>query len=196
MRFQRLFWTCLVLFLIADAIFIAFILWSRREQVDVLGRAPAFALTNQRGGEFTNAALDGKVWIAKFFFTSCAGPCPRLTEKMHELQEVFRAEPDVHFVSISVDPDVDTPERLAQYAKQFGADPVRWHFLTGPIDEIRSVSAEGFKVGSVDEPVLHSTRLILVDRAGQIRGYYSGLSDDDLASLRGAVRVVLQENHS
>ncbi|MEM0969786.1 MAG: SCO family protein, partial [Verrucomicrobiota bacterium] len=88
-----------------------------------------FSLTDHRNEALTREDLDGKIWVTNFIFTSCARECPILNQKMARLQEEFLSQPKVEFVSISVDPETDKPERLAKYAKAFAAGE-RWHFLT------------------------------------------------------------------
>ncbi len=153
---------------------------------------PEFALFDSAGELFEDSALDGKIWVADFFFTSCGGPCPRMTAAMAELAEAYKDAPDLRFVSYTVDPDTDTPERLAAYAERYGADTSRWHFLTGPNDEIQRIAVDGFKLGSIDNPVIHSERFALVDRSGQIRGYFTGTDAEELQELRGVLDAMLK----
>ena len=99
----------------------------------------------------------------------------------------------VQFVSISVDPKTDTPERLAAYAEKHGADTSRWHFLTAPREEVDRVGTEGFKLGSAGAPIFHSTRFALVDGRGWIRGYYDGMVGEEVSALHAAIEVLLKE---
>lgn len=139
------------------------------------GEIPSFELTDQDGRAFSRARLNGKIWIADFVFTSCAGTCPQMTQKMAGLQATLPAE--IELVSFSVDPARDTPAILKRYGKQWGADFTRWHFLTGPEKEIGRLTKDGFRLSYAegtdpDEPVIHSVRFVLIDKAGAIRGYY------------------------
>jgi protein SCO1/2 len=114
---------------------------------------------------------------------------------MRRLQNALPSE--IHLVSITVDPARDTPAVLAGYAKNYGADTARWHFLTGEKDAIYRLSIEGFKLGVDDtmgdeaEPIVHSTRFVLVDQEGRIRGFYHGLEDPDLEKLAVDARSLL-----
>jgi len=155
------------------------------EALPVLGSAPIFQFTDARGLPFHSAELEGAFWVADFFFTSCRGPCPILSSNMAELQEAFEGQ-NVRLVSITVDPETDTPERLAQYGEQYGADFDRWHFLTGAMEDIHA-AANGFMVAAHENPDLHTTRFILVDREGQIRGFYHGVEDESVAELHEAL---------
>lgn len=129
-------------------------------------------------------------------FTSCAGTCPVLTKNMAELQESFADRGELHFVSVTVDPETDTPEVLERYASKYSADTSRWHFLTGSLEDIHELAVKGFKVGSVDEPIFHSNRFILVDEDGSIRGYYTGTENLEMLRLRGDIDSVLEEQAS
>jgi protein SCO1/2 len=164
----------------------------RNRTVRSYGTVPSFDLTNQNGQRFGSAQLAGKIWIADFIFTSCPGPCPMISSRMSELQKPLR-ESDVHLVSISVDPEKDTPEVLRGYAEKLKAQPGRWDFLTGSKATIYDLSRNGFKLapdenGDQGVPV-HSTRFVLVDRHGEIRGYYDALAPD------GVTKVLADANH-
>lgn len=136
-----------------------------------------FALTDQRGDAFDARGLRGHVWVASFVFTSCRDVCPLITNQVANLHRRVRDE-RVRFVSISVDPSVDTPEVLADYAARYGADE-RWVFLTGAPEDVRRVVTEHFRV-AMGEPdradgpyqIAHGEQLLLVDRDGVLRGQY------------------------
>lgn len=157
------------------------------------GQLPDFSLTDQRGAPFALSDLQDKVWIADFIFTSCATICPPMTIQMASLQDEFVAK-DVHFVSFSVDPERDTPEVLYRYAGHYGADSSRWSFLTGQKEAIYRLAQEGFNLaaGHRRSEILHSTRFVLVDRAGQVRGYYDSRSKAHLQQLRQDIRTLLK----
>jgi protein SCO1/2 len=153
----------------------------------VLGGLPAFTLTDQTGRPFGSRELTGKIWVADFIFTSCQAACPLLSERMADVGKRARnLGPDFHLVSISVDPERDTPERLAAYAARYGANPISWSFLTGPEQAIQATVVDGFKVGAGKErrgggadagasgfwEIFHGEKLVLVDRQLRIRGYF------------------------
>src|SRR5579872_4602645 len=155
----------------------------------VLGTLPSFTLTDQTGHPMGTAELRDKVWVADFIFTACQEACPLLTQKMGDvLRRARNLGPDFHLVSISVDPERDTPARLAEYGARFGAPPQKWSFLTGPIDVIQTAVVDGFKEGLERTPVrapgagpeappsfweiMHGEHLVLVDRQLRIRGYF------------------------
>ena len=135
---------------------------------------PEFSLIDSNGEIFDRDAMLGKYWVADFIFTSCGGPCPIMSGRMADLHRTFADNPKINFLSISVNPEVDTPEVLKAYAKRFNADTSRWYFLTGDGKAIHELAVHGFKLGSLDDPIIHSDRLVLVDDVGMVRGYYSG----------------------
>jgi len=149
----------------------------------VLGTIDQFLLYDQTGSELTMDDLHGKVWVADFIFTTCAGPCPEMSEKMARLQKIFDTEPALSLVSFTVNPEYDSPAVLHEYGQRYGAKANKWIFLTGSREEIRSVAADSFHLGSKDNPVFHSTRFTLVDAAGQIRGYYDSTVQEALDKL-------------
>lgn len=140
------------------------------------GAVPAFTLTERSDKLVSLDDLKGKVWLADFIFTYCAGPCPKMSLQMAELQKTVPAESNVRFVSFTVDPERDSTPRLREYADAYGADPERWLFLTGAKDTIAALATDGFHSGSKDDPILHSTLFAIVDKRGHIRNYYH--SDD------------------
>ena len=151
---------------------------------------PKFTFTERSGQPFDSASLLGKVWVADFFFTSCPGTCLMLSNRMKEIHAATAKTGDVRFVSISTDPAADTPEVLQKYAASLGAD-ARWSFLTGARTAIFKLSITGFKLaladaGGVDvkEKIIHSTKLVLVDRHGWIRDYYDGVGDNSAEKER------------
>jgi protein SCO1/2 len=146
----------------------------------VMGEVGGFRLIAQNGEPFDPAVLRGKIWVADFIFTNCQGPCPRMTTLMRRLQQ--RA-PGVQLVSFTVDPARDTPPVLTEYAQRFQADTRTWHFLTGEAAELHRLSRDVFKLGNVDGQLDHSTRFVLVDQAGRIRGYYSTQEDSPISRL-------------
>ena len=150
----------------------------------VVGQVPAFELVDHNGNPFSFNDLEGDIWVANFIFTRCPSICPLLTRGMLHLQQLYDdyGIEEIRLVSISVDPDNDTPEVLREYAAEYGADLERWTFLTGTEADIRALIVEGFKT-AMGEPVaddaglidiMHSGKFVIVDPAGGIRGYYDG----------------------
>jgi len=161
------------------------------------GTVPSFQLVNQEGQPFGSAQLAGRIWIADFVYTSCPGPCPMISSRMSELQKPLEKS-DVHLVSVSVDPERDTPGILRTYAEKLHAQRDRWDFLTGSKDTIYDLSRNGFKLaiedGSRDAGLpVHSTRFVLVDRSGTIRGYYDATEADAITKIVADTKHLLRE---
>jgi protein SCO1 len=156
-----------------------------------LGSVPAFRLVERSGRPLSLADLRGRPWVADFIFTQCGGACPAMTARMARLRR--DVSPDVQFVSFTVDPAHDTPEVLARYAANFRADE-GWLFVTGPAKDLYALSVAGFKLAAMevppgeqaaggDGPFLHSSKLVLVDGAGVIRGYYDSTDEAAMRTL-------------
>jgi protein SCO1 len=158
-----------------------------------MGEVPDFQLTSQAGQPFEKKSLDGHVWVADFFFTTCTGPCPRMSAQMRQVQNSTADSPRIRLVSFTVDPAHDTPEVLAEYAKRYKADPARWTFLTGEPSRLDSLARNAFKVNNVDGSLVHSTRFVLVDRKSRIRGYYASTDDDFMSRLLRDLRNLERE---
>jgi protein SCO1/2 len=155
----------------------------RESQLPVYENVPAFTMTTSEGSSFDGKQLAGKVWVADFIYTNCPGPCPLMTSKMHHLQLQVKNEPDVRLVSFSVDPHRDTPPVLNAYAKHFDGPTADWVFLTGNDETTHLLAHDVFKVGDLIGVMDHSTKFILVDKRGTIRGYYSVFDTDDMHKL-------------
>ncbi|HSR70024.1 MAG TPA: SCO family protein [Acidobacteriota bacterium] len=177
----------------------------RPDKLEVLWEAPEFSLINSRGETVTRQDLSGYVWVADFMFTRCPGPCPLMTRAMLELQEIIQPEEPVRFVSISVDPAYDRPQVLARYARRYGADTSRWHFLTGPPDDTVRLVVNGFftavqrgRAESAETAVnpseiIHGTHFLLIDVQGRVRGIYD-IADPDFQQR--LVRDIRRLSHS
>jgi protein SCO1/2 len=192
--------------ILVPVVTLGLLLWLRHIEVAVLrqrtvsayGTVPSFQLVNQNGQSFGSAQLAGKIWIADFIYTTCPGPCPMISTRMSELQKPLE-KTDVHLVSFSVDPEKDTPQVLRGYADKLQADPARWDFLTGPKSAIYKLSHDGFKLavsdGSDEQGIpVHSTRMVLVDRRGEIRGYYEATEADAVTKLLADTNHLLREH--
>ncbi|MBI2889822.1 MAG: SCO family protein [Nitrospirae bacterium] len=157
------------------------------------GEVPAFSLTERSGKSFEAALLRGHVWIVDFVFTRCTGPCPRLTGLMRTLQEEMPKE--IHLLSITVDPEFDTPEVLREYAERAGAHPNRWFFLTGRKEMVASVVTQGFRLAMVEgesgDSIVHSTKLALVGPDGRLRGYFDSEDPEEVERLKKSAKALL-----
>ncbi|MEM6960940.1 MAG: SCO family protein [Myxococcota bacterium] len=140
---------------------------------------PQFELIDQDGNVFTSEDMSGKTWITSFIFTSCPTSCPLITARQANLQKSLQSHAGIHFLSISVDPETDQPQKLRDYARQYGADQKQWRLLTGPRETIKELALKGFLVAvgareRVDNgyDIVHSRKLFLVDETRTLRGFY------------------------
>lgn len=156
------------------------------EVAKVLGKVPDFSLTDQFGQTFGSDQLKGQVWVANFIFTTCKSTCPQQTQEMQVFQEALKvlessdpALDGIKLVSITVDPNTDTPEQLKKYADSYNADGEHWKFLTGSRDDIWELCEKGFMLPvaedkeNVQSPIAHDPRFVIVDRQMRIRGYFN-----------------------
>ena len=155
--------------------------------------AARFQLTDQQGDAFDSASLAGKVWMGSVFFSNCPGPCFRENQAITDiLREID--DPDFIAVSLTCDPENDTPEVLSHYAERFEADPARWKFLTGDMDVIKQVGTKTFLLPV--EIGVHSERGAVFDRQGRLRGSYHLLQEDRVKRLKKLIREVLAEEEA
>jgi len=158
-----------------------------------------FEFTDQDNKKVSNDLVKGKIYVADFFFTRCGSICPKMSSQLTRVQEAFKGEQDIKILSFSIDPEHDSVEVLKNYAAQYKARSGQWHFLTGDKHKIYDLGQKGFKipVGKEEEEVtpdyFHSSRLMLVDKEGRIRGYYNGVSRDDVDKLILEIKVLIQE---
>jgi protein SCO1/2 len=156
---------------------------NRAAKLPDYGHVPQFQMTDSLGRAFDGKSLAGKVWVVDFIYTSCPGPCPLMTSRMHRVEQRVKDDSDVRLVSISVDPEHDTPAVLNQFARRFGGPTRQWVFLTGTPGEVHLLAFETFHVGDVIGKMDHSTKFALVDKRGEIRGYYSTFDPEGMAQL-------------
>ena len=147
---------------------------------DSIHRIPAFSFTDQDGKTVTQKTVDGKIYVADFFFTRCGSICPKMTGNMALLQKRFAADDDVVFLSHSVTPMMDSVPVLKKYAEEKGVVSGKWHLLTGDKDEIYTIAKKQYYAGDTvgyyqtGNEFLHTENFILVDKHRRIRGVYNG----------------------
>ncbi|TBR25101.1 SCO family protein [bacterium] len=147
---------------------------------------PDFTLKDDAGRSVRRADLAGKPWVAAFIYASCPGQCPMMTAKMKALRARL---PEAFLVSFSVD-GADTPEKLAAYKKTYGAD---WLFLTGGSGVVAALCKDGFKLAVADgldpkDPIIHSDKLVLVDRDSRVRGFFDPSDASHLVALAASLK--------
>ena len=164
------------------------------------GSVPDFSLTDRSGNSVTLAQLRGRIWIADFIYTTCTDTCPLQTAMMAKLQEEYAAQPDIQLVSITVDPERDTPQALALYADKYQANAKRWYFLSGPRDRIVQLIQQGFHLAVAAIPagadsdgmIPHSPRFVLVDKEARIRGYYDSRELEAFGRLKKDIDTLVK----
>lgn len=165
-----------------------------------LGKLPEFRMTAVGPAAettFSEKDMLGRVWVAEFVFTRCGGPCPVMTGRLAGLAERV---PRLRVLAVTVDPAADDSAALRAYARRHRVDPSRWIFLRGSIADTYRLLYEGFRLPMSTQPdapeesrVMHSTRFVLVDAAGRIRGYYNALEPAAEAALEADARKLLAE---
>jgi protein SCO1/2 len=194
---------------------VGYVGWSRSQAqaLEDFGEAPAWSLTDQFDRPLSADSLRGKAIVADFIFTNCPDVCPLLSLQMKKLQQRLRQEQllgtRVQLVSFTTDPARDTPAVLRAYAEQFEAEPQGWSFVTGPEAELTTVLEKGFRVpmqrvplarpaleahdhgaaGGAGYSVIHTSRFVLIDPQGRVRGWYDGLDFDPERIVRDVRRV-------
>lgn len=172
--------------------------------LDDLGAVGSFALTDERGQPFGEAALRGQVTLVSFIFTRCDTICPVTTMKMAKLQEkTFDVRSRIKLASFSVDPAYDTPPRLTEYAQRYQADPARWRFVTGPVDAVRALIEGPFMNSMASEGVTpsgapaisHSGYFLLIDQQAHIRGAYDSSDLQKLDQMIHDARFLARTGH-
>jgi protein SCO1 len=178
--------------------------WNARvEPLPVYGQITDFQLTNQLAEPVTASVLRDQIWVANIIFTRCPGICPVMTRHMAQLQDLLPAGTPVRLVSLTADPEHDTVDVMRRFAEGFGADPVRWLFLTGPKEELYRFAMEDLKLTavesdpeermSVDDLFIHSGTFILLDGQGRLRAVYQGTEPDVAQRAMAGIRRLLRE---
>ena len=161
--------------------------FKRQHALPVIGAVADFTLTNQDGQVTTLADLTNRVWVADIIFTRCAGPCPIITGYMKSLEDALPKTSNARLVTLTTDPDFDTPAMMKRYGERFGADFSRWLFLTGTKAEIGALGAGSLKLSAVPVPVadqtnavdlfIHTTIFVAVDKHARLRGIFETMGE-------------------
>jgi len=197
-RLPPFFWSLIIVGMAFVGIRRDTLLSGHRKVLDHYGGIPEFQLFNQEGKIVTLKDLRGNIWVAGFIFTRCGGPCPIITARMAELSKILKEKgSQAKLVSITVDPDYDTPVILSRYAEGFHADPERWLFLTGQREKVEALVTGGMYQAVVHNsqsgPPIHSTQLVLVDSHGQIRAIHDGMNPEIITQVVRDIRGLEQE---
>jgi len=168
-------------------------------QLDSIHRIPAFSLTDQVGGRFTQANMDGRICISNFFFTRCKSICPRMTLQLKHLQDTLGVASDIQWLSFSVDPEADSISVINAYANDYGLKADNWKLLTGNRDSIYHLARLGFFAGdstgriSPTSEFLHTENVILTDGYRRIRGVYNGTLRVEMDRMLEDIQILRKE---
>ena len=159
-----------------------------------------FSFPNQEGRQITERDMEGKVYVAEYFFTTCKGICPKMNKNMREISKAFAGEPGFKILSFTVDPEVDTVGRMKRYADSLGADPEKWWFLTGRKDSLYHLARGSFLLDdpknnnvNISDQFLHTQYVALVDKNGSVRKIYDGLKKEEMDEMSKDIKDLLQE---
>ena len=164
---------------------------------------PDFSFTDQLGNTITKEDFKGKIYVANFFFASCLSVCPKMNGNLQIVYDKYKFNPNVQFISHTVDPERDDVSVLAEYSKKFNVNPKKWKFVTGKKKDIYALAELHYKVSSIEPEYtedslpdfIHSDKLILVDYEGKIRGkgWYASNDMNEILELMDAIKILLKE---
>ncbi len=161
-----------------------------------------FEFVNQYNETITQEEIEGKVFVAEYFFTICQSICPVMNKQMMRVQEKFKEEGKVKILSFTVDPDIDGSEQLLRYSKTLNTKKGQWHFLTGEKEDLYRLArrsffilkpAEAQNLGDAGSDFIHTNNFVLVDQKKRIRGYYDGTNEKEVTKLLGDISLLLDE---
>lgn len=172
-------------------------------RLPVLNYVKPFNFIDQDGKRITEKDVNGKVYVAEYFFTTCKGICPKLNTNLKKIAETFQTEDNFMILSHTVDPDVDSVERLKKYGDSLGVNSNRWLLLTGRKDSLYQSARVSYLLDDpknnsvkIEDQFLHTQFFALVDKRGRVRKIYDGLKKDELAELTKDIRVLLKEKET
>ena len=162
----------------------------------------SFAFLNQKGDTITERFVEGKVYVAEYFFTTCGSICPIMNKQMKRVNNAYFDNPEVAILSFTVDPDIDTVAQMKRYADRHDIKGDHWQFLTGDKKELYQLArqsyfvlkpAEAENLGDAGSDFIHTNNFVLVDRESRIRGYYDGTNPDEVGALLKDIHKLLEE---
>jgi protein SCO1/2 len=166
-----------------------------------LSQVQPFSFLNQKGERITNHDVQGKVYVAEFFFTTCPGICPKMNTNLRPVYERYKHEPDFLILSHTVNPSTDSVGRMRHYADSLGVDAGHWLFLTGPKDSLYLAARLSYllddpknNLSPIDEQFIHTQFFALVDKNGNVRSIIDGLKKDELADMQKEIDELLKES--
>ncbi len=176
----------------------------RTRPLPIISTIEPFTLTNQSGNLITLDDLRGKVWVADIIFTRCSGPCPQMTRRMELLQAALPKQSGAKLITLTTDPEYDSPEVLKKYGERFNADFSRWQFLTGTKKQLGALAIDGLKLSAEEikpeqrkddsDLFVHSTYFVVVDKQGRMRGVFeTGGEGVEWTNIQPAIITTIQQ---
>ena len=159
-----------------------------------------FAFTNQLGQTITSEDVNGKVYVAEYFFTTCKSICPLMNDQMQRVQEAYKDNDNFRILSFTVDPEVDSVAQMKWYAESHNANPKQWHFLTGVKEDLYTLArtsffllkpAEAQNLGDAGSDFIHTNNFVLIDQNSRIRGYYDGTDEKEVGALIDDIQLLM-----
>jgi|SRR5882724_616935 len=173
------------------------------KKLPILSDVQPFSFLNQQGKSITEKDVQGKVYVAEYFFTTCKGICPKMNTNLMQVYKEYKDDPDFRILSHTVDPVTDSVQRMKHYADSLGVDPKNWWFLTGRKDSLYKAARVSYLLDdpknnniSVDEQFIHTQFFAVVDKNGQVRKIYDGLKKDEINALKSDIKNLLKETAS
>ena len=176
----------------------------RTRPLPIISTIEPFTLTNQSSNLITLDDMRGKVWVADIIFTRCSGPCPQMTRRMELLQAALPKKSGTKLITLTTDPEYDSPEVLKKYGERFNADFSRWQFLTGTKKQLGALAIDGLKLSAEEikpeqrkddsDLFVHSTYFVVVDKQGRMRGVFeTGGEGVEWTNVQPAIIATIQQ---
>jgi protein SCO1/2 len=171
-----------------------------KAKLPVLNYVQNFSFTDQNGKQLTQKNVEGKVYVAEYFFTTCKGICPKMNANMKTVYDKFKNESDFAIISHTCMPETDSVPLMKAYSQKMGADSSNWHFVTGSKDSLYKMARESYLLDNeknnslnIKDQFIHTQFFALVDKEGRLRGVYDGLKNDELEKLSKDIKDLLKE---
>jgi protein SCO1/2 len=171
-----------------------------KAKLPVLNYVQNFSFTDQNGKQLTQKNVEGKVYVAEYFFTTCKGICPKMNANMKTVYDKFKNESDFAIISHTCMPETDSVPLMKAYSQKMGADSSNWHFVTGSKDSLYKMARESYLLDNeknnslnIKDQFIHTQFFALVDKEGRVRGVYDGLKNDELEKLARDIKDLLKE---
>ena len=171
-----------------------------KAKLPVLNYVQNFSFTDQTGKPFTQKNVEGKVYVAEYFFTTCKGICPKMNANMKTVYDKFKTEPDFAIISHTCMPETDSVPLMKAYSHKMEADSSKWFFVTGSKDSLYKMARESYLLDNdknnsinIKDQFIHTQFFALVDKQGRVRGVYDGLKNEELDKLSTDIKDLLKE---